>query len=61
MVQDFQKQRIVTCSSGLSMAANSTLKVQFNGITLTCDGSLLYQQHQQDILIERLGTFSTEV
>jgi hypothetical protein len=31
MVQDLQKQRIVT---GLSMAANSTLKAQFNGITL---------------------------
>jgi hypothetical protein len=34
MVQDFQKQRIVAHSSGLSMAANSALKAQFNGITL---------------------------
>jgi hypothetical protein len=33
-LQDFKKQRIVTCSSGLSKAANSGLEVHFSGITL---------------------------
>ena len=33
-MQKFKKTRIVTRISGLSMAANSVLKVQFRGITL---------------------------
>jgi len=34
MMQEFKKTRIVTRSSGLSMAANSALKAQFRGTTL---------------------------
>ena len=34
MMQEFKKTRIVTRSSGLSMAANSALKAQFRGIIL---------------------------